>query len=108
MRVLEVVGGAPRIECGILEPQDVYELTTPTATEPTEITITFERGLPVALDGRSLDLSALIGEVDRIVGSYGWGRIDMIENRRVGIKSRRCTSAPGRWLSSWRTRTWRT
>jgi argininosuccinate synthase len=89
------------IECGILEdpweapPEDVYELTTPTATEPTEITITFERGLPVALDGRPMDLSALIGEVDRIVGSYGWGRIDMIENRRVGIKSREVYECPG-------------
>jgi argininosuccinate synthase len=89
------------IECGILEdpweqpPEEVYELTTPTATAPTELVISFEQGLPVALDGRRLSLSALIGEVDRIVGSYGWGRIDMVENRRVGIKSREVYECPG-------------
>jgi argininosuccinate synthase len=89
------------IECGILEdpwaapPEEVYELTTPTATEPTEIVIRFERGLPVALDGQAMHLPQLIGEVDRIVGSYGWGRIDMIENRRVGIKSREVYECPG-------------
>ena len=89
------------IECGILEdpweqpPEEVYELTTPTATEPTELVISFEQGLPVALDGRRLPLSALIGEVDKIVGSYGWGRIDMVENRRVGIKSREVYECPG-------------
>jgi argininosuccinate synthase len=89
------------IECGILEdpweqpPEEVYELTTPTATAPTELVISFEQGLPVALDGKHLPLSALIGEVDRIVGSYGWGRIDMVENRRVGIKSREVYECPG-------------
>ncbi len=89
------------IECGILEdpweqpPEEVYELTTPTATEPTELVITFEQGLPVALDGKRLPFFALIGEVDRIVGSYGWGRIDMVENRRVGIKSREVYECPG-------------
>jgi argininosuccinate synthase len=89
------------IECGILEdpweqpPEEVYELTTPTATEPTELVISFESGLPVALDGRRLPLAGLIGEVDRIVGSYGWGRIDMVENRRVGIKSREIYECPG-------------
>jgi argininosuccinate synthase len=89
------------IECGILEdpwaqpPEEVYELTTPTATEPTELVISFERGLPVAIDGRHLSLAELIGEVDRTVGSYGWGRIDMVENRRVGIKSREIYECPG-------------
>ena len=89
------------VECGILEdpweqpPEEVYELTTPTATEPVELTIGFERGLPVALDGRQLALHDLIGEVTRVVGSYGWGRIDMVENRRVGIKSREIYECPG-------------
>ena len=89
------------IECGILEdpweqpPEEVFELTTPTATGPTEIVISFEQGLPVALDGKRMSLAELIGEVDRIVGSYGWGRIDMIENRRVGIKSREVYECPG-------------
>ncbi len=89
------------IECGILEdpweqpPEEVYELTTPTATGPTELIISFEQGLPVAIDGRRMTLSEVIGEVDRIVGSYGWGRIDMVENRRVGIKSREVYECPG-------------
>jgi argininosuccinate synthase len=89
------------IECGILEdpweqpPEEVYELTTPTATDPCDILIRFEQGLPVAIDGRSLPLHSLIGEVTRIVGSYGWGRIDMVENRRVGIKSREIYECPG-------------
>jgi len=89
------------IECGILEdpweqpPEEVFELTTPTATGPIELVITFEQGLPVAIDGKKMSLAELIGEVDRIVGSYGWGRIDMIENRRVGIKSREVYECPG-------------
>ncbi|MDQ6781912.1 MAG: argininosuccinate synthase [Actinomycetota bacterium] len=89
------------IECGILEdpweapPEDVYELTTPTATGPTELVISFEQGLPVALDGKRMPFHELIGDVDRIVGGYGWGRIDMVENRRVGIKSREIYECPG-------------
>jgi argininosuccinate synthase len=89
------------IECGILEdpwaqpPEEVYDRTTPTATEPTELVVSFEQGRPVALEGRRLPLHELIGEVDRIVGSYGWGRVDMVENRRVGIKSREIYECPG-------------
>jgi argininosuccinate synthase len=89
------------IECGVLEdpweqpPEEVYELTTPTATEPCDTVIRFQRGLPVAIDGRELPLHELIVEVTRVVGSYGWGRIDMIENRRVGIKSREVYECPG-------------
>jgi len=89
------------IECGILEdpwqqpPEEVYELTTPTASGPTEMVISFEAGLPVAVDGRDLPLHELVAEVSRVVGSYGWGRIDMVENRRVGIKSREVYECPG-------------
>src|SRR3954451_10529230 len=89
------------IECGILEdpwespPEEVYEITTPTATEPRDLVIGFEEGVPVSLDGRSLPLTELIDEVTRVVGSFGWGRIDMVENRRVGIKSREIYECPG-------------
>jgi argininosuccinate synthase len=89
------------IECGVLEdpwqqpPEEVYELTTPTATGPCDTVIRFERGLPVAIDGHELPLHELIVEVTRVVGSYGWGRIDMVENRRVGIKSREIYECPG-------------
>jgi argininosuccinate synthase len=89
------------IECGILEdpweqpPEEVYELTQPTATDPVELIIGFEQGIPVSIDGKSMPLHELIGEVTRVVGSYGWGRIDMVENRRVGIKSREIYECPG-------------
>jgi argininosuccinate synthase len=89
------------IECGILEdpwespPEEVYETTTPTATEPRDLVIAFERGVPVSLDGAAMPLHELIDEVTAVVGSYGWGRIDMVENRRVGIKSREIYECPG-------------
>jgi argininosuccinate synthase len=89
------------IECGVLEdpwtqpPEEVYELTTPTATGPVEMVLGFEQGVPVSIDGRSLPLDELIQEVTQVVGSYGWGRLDMVENRRVGIKSREVYECPG-------------
>jgi argininosuccinate synthase len=89
------------VECGALEdpwqqpPEEVYELTTPTATKPCDMVIRFEEGVPVAIDGRTLPLHELIREVTQVVGSYGWGRIDMVENRRVGIKSREVYECPG-------------
>jgi argininosuccinate synthase len=89
------------IECGVIEdpwnrpPEDVYTMTVPTATEPTEVVIGFESGLPVSLDGRTLSPEALIAELNKLVGSYGFGRLDMVENRRVGIKSRETYECPG-------------
>ena len=89
------------IECGVIEdpwnrpPEDVYSMTVPTATEPTEITIAFESGVPVSLDGVALRPEPLIAELNRVVGSYGYGRLDMVENRRVGIKSRETYECPG-------------
>ncbi|HUY22238.1 MAG TPA: argininosuccinate synthase [Acidimicrobiales bacterium] len=88
------------IECGALEdpwaapPPDVFTLTRPTAVEPRDLVIGFEAGVPVSVDGRQLALPALIAEVGAVVGSYGWGRIDMVENRRVGIKSRETYECP--------------
>ncbi len=88
------------IECGIIEdpwespPVDIYTLTNETATAPVETTIRFEGGLPVALDGQALSLAALIGRLDRIAGASGFGRIDIVENRRVGIKSREIYESP--------------
>ena len=89
------------IECGILEdpwaqpPEEVFELTTPTASDPVELILHFEQGLPVSIDGKELPLHELIVEITRVVGAFGWGRIDMIENRRVGIKSREVYECPG-------------
>jgi argininosuccinate synthase len=89
------------IECGEMEdpwarpPDDVWSLTRPTATEPREVVVGFERGVPVALDGDALALHDLIATLNETVGAYGWGRLDMVENRRVGIKSRETYEAPG-------------
>jgi argininosuccinate synthase len=89
------------IETGVLEdpwhapPEEIFTMTVPTATEPIEIVVSFEQGVPVALDGRTLSLAALVAQLNTVVGSYGWGRIDMVENRRVGIKSREVYECPG-------------
>ena len=56
--------------------------------------IGFEQGLPVSLDGEELSLAQLIGRLNGLAGAYGIGRIDMIENRAVGIKSREVYEAP--------------
>ena len=88
------------IECGEMEdpwavpPDGVWSLTRPTATEPRDLVVTFDEGIPVALDGKPTELVDLIGTVAEVVGSYGWGRIDMVENRRVGIKSRETYECP--------------
>ncbi len=89
------------IECGVIEdpwaspPEDVYEMTRPSATEPTELVVAFDAGVPVSIDGRALGAEPLIAEMNRRVGSYGFGRLDMVENRRVGIKSRETYECPG-------------
>ena len=92
------------IECGILEdpwvepPDEVYALTgavTDAPREPRELVIGFEGGVPVRLDGATMPLHELVPAVSAAVGAYGWGRIDMVENRRVGIKSREIYECPG-------------
>jgi argininosuccinate synthase len=88
------------IECGVIEdpwaeaPADVYALTKPVQTTPRDVVLGFEAGLPVTVDGQALALPDLIAEVAALVGGYGWGRIDMVENRRVGIKSREIYECP--------------
>jgi argininosuccinate synthase len=90
------------IEAGILEdpwvapPEDVYALTSSPAGAPTpvEVVVGFEDGLPVSLDGAELPLAELIATLGAQAGAYGIGRIDTIENRVVGIKSREIYEAP--------------
>jgi argininosuccinate synthase len=91
-------------ECGELEdpwmapPEDAFDRTASPGnrpTEPTDAVVAFEAGLPVAVDGAPLALPALIRALDALGGSYGFGRVDMIENRRVGIKSRELYEVPG-------------
>ena len=90
------------IEAGMLEdpwnapPDDPYAFTSDPASAPapSEVVIGFEQGLPISLDGEELPLVELIGTLNRLAGAYGIGRIDMIENRAVGIKSREVYEAP--------------
>jgi argininosuccinate synthase len=88
------------IECGEMEdpwatpPKGVWSMTVPKATDPREVVIAFEAGVPVSVDGQSMPLHQLVVELNGLVGSYGWGRIDMVENRRVGIKSRETYECP--------------
>jgi argininosuccinate synthase len=90
------------IEAGVLEdpwvepPEDAFALTSSplSAPDPTDVVIGFDEGLPVSLDGGELDLSELIAELNAQAGAYGIGRIDMVENRAVGIKSRELYEAP--------------
>ena len=89
-------------ETGILEdpwvtpPADAYEWTVPAsaAPEPVEITIEFEGGIPVALDGERLDPVELVDRISTLGGQHGVGRIDHVEDRLVGIKSREIYETP--------------
>ena len=91
-------------ECGVLEdpwaapPEDAYDLTVSlekAPDTPDTVEIGFEKGVPVSLNGKSIKLSELIAELNEIAGKHGVGRIDHVENRLVGIKSREVYECPG-------------
>ena len=91
------------IEAGPLEdpmvepPEEIFVMTkaiADTPDEPEYITIGFEGGIPVSINGEKLDPVALITQLNETVGKHGVGRIDMLENRVVGIKSREIYEAP--------------
>jgi argininosuccinate synthase len=91
------------IECGILEdpwnepPEDAFIWTRSpekTSDAPRYVEIGFEKGVPVSVDGKKMDGVSLIARLNELAGSHGVGRIDHIENRLVGIKSRELYEAP--------------
>ena len=91
------------IEAGILEdpwqeaPEEAYRITRSPARAPKTpkyVEIEFQAGVPVRLNGKKLPLAALIQKLTGIAGSYGIGRLDQMENRLVGIKSREIYEAP--------------
>ena len=91
-------------ECGILEnpwnqaPEDAYDLTVAPEKAPDTplfVDIDFDEGVPVALDGKKMKLADLILELNDLAGAHGVGRIDHVENRLVGIKSREIYECPG-------------
>jgi argininosuccinate synthase len=77
--------------------EDVWEYTqTPSGDKPAdEVTITFAHGIPVALDGKSVTPLQAIGQLNALAGPHGVGRIDIMEDRLVGIKSREVYEVPG-------------
>jgi len=92
------------VECGVLEnpwnepPEEAYDLTVDPMKAPETpeyIEIAFEKGLPVKLNGEGLAPVELIAALNKIAGKHGVGRIDQLENRLVGIKSREIYEAPG-------------
>jgi argininosuccinate synthase len=88
------------IECGAMEdpwaepPDEPYTLTRITNHDPVELVLSFKAGLPVAIDNEALELADLIKRLNDRAGSTGFGRLDMVENRRVGIKSREVYECP--------------
>lgn len=90
------------VETGFLEDpwnapvEDLYEYTKdPTIQrDPTEIVLTFEAGVPVALDGERLSMRQMVEKLNELAGAHGVGRLDMVEDRLVGIKSREIYEAP--------------
>ncbi|HLB26557.1 MAG TPA: argininosuccinate synthase, partial [Dehalococcoidia bacterium] len=91
------------VECGVLEdpwqepPPEVYEWTVAPAEAPDSpayVEIGFERGLPVSLDGHETDPVSLVLRLNERAGANGVGRVDMVEDRLVGIKSREIYEAP--------------
>jgi argininosuccinate synthase len=91
------------IETGDLEdpwneaPEDAFSWTRPVSAcpdDPTYIEVAFERGLPVSIDGEEMPGVALVDHLNRLAGEHGVGRIDHLENRLVGIKSREVYEAP--------------
>ena len=91
------------IECGVLEdpwappPEDVFEITASpeeASGERRDVVVGFEQGTPSALDGELLDALHVIDALGKIASAFGSGRVDMIEDRVVGIKSREVYEAP--------------
>src|SRR5579859_5529590 len=92
------------VECGVLEdpwaepPADVYAWTndpdSSQALEPTYLEITFQHGTPTALNGEVIEGPTLIETLNKEAGKYGIGRIDHVENRLIGIKSREIYESP--------------
>ena len=91
------------IECGVLEnpwnevPPDAFTLTVDASEAPDKgeyVEITFEKGVPIALNGNETDGVLLVKKLNEIGGKHGVGRIDMIEDRLVGFKSREVYECP--------------
>ena len=95
------------IECGVLEdpwiepPEEIYKLTVSplqAPDKPTYVEVEFAKGLPVKISGKALKPLALIEQLSKLAGKNGIGRVDVVENRLVGIKSREIYENPAATL----------
>lgn len=95
------------IECGVLEdpwkepPEEIYQMTTnplKAPNKPKYITLDFKEGIPIKIDGKAINEKSLLQKLNQIGGHHGVGRVDMIENRLIGIKSREIYENPGATL----------
>jgi argininosuccinate synthase len=91
-------------EGGILEdpwsapPDEIFQLTVSpekAPDKPREVEIEYEQGNPVAVDGKKMSPAALLAHLNRLGGEHGIGRVDLVENRYVGMKSRGVYETPG-------------
>ncbi len=91
------------IECGVLEdpyhepPKDAYQMSVDpqeAPNKPAYVEIDFVKGVPAKINGKKYDLEPLIRKLNEVAGKHGVGRVDMVENRLVGIKSREIYEAP--------------
>ncbi len=79
-------------------PEEIWMLTkspSEAPDQPEDVTIAFEKGTPVSVNGKKMSAVALLEELNRIGGVHGIGRVDLVENRFVGMKSRGCYETPG-------------
>jgi argininosuccinate synthase len=89
------------VETGFLEDpwnapiEDVYSYTSPPSSSSDEVIISFVNGVPTAIDGKAVSVLEAITELNKRAGAQGVGRLDMVEDRLVGIKSREVYEAPG-------------
>ncbi|MBU0701549.1 argininosuccinate synthase [bacterium] len=95
------------VECGVIEdpaiepPDDSYQIVSPinnTPDTPEYVEIGFEAGVPVAMNGERMNPVELIMKLNTLGGKHGVGRVDMVENRVIGIKSREVYEAPGAYI----------
>lgn len=91
------------IECGVLEdpwnlpPDDIWTMTEDPMSAPDEpevVIVDFDAGVPCAIDGEKMSFLDIIYKMNEIAGRNGFGRLDVIENRQVGVKSRECYECP--------------
>ena len=91
------------IECGVLEeidkeaPEDIFMLTTSLDDTPRKaeyVEIEFKKGVPIALNSKKFSAIEIVSQLNKIAGRHGIGRVDMVENRLIGIKSREVYESP--------------